>query len=62
VEYGGDLDIIQLMKEMGGRGMAITLRYDPERLFNRFTLISPDGRICDTDEPAEALWEWMKEI
>ncbi len=53
-------DIIALMRELGVRGIAIHLRYDPERAENNFTLIGPGGRISDTDAPLAALCEWVR--
>ncbi len=46
-----DFDIIDLMRKLGENNYPIMLRYDNLRESNKFTLVSPEGRICDTDEP-----------
>lgn len=51
--------ITVLMRKLGKLGISITLRYDSERKRNNFTLIGPQGRICDTDAPFEALCKWV---
>ena len=51
----------QLMQALGKRSIAITLRNGPYRENNTLTLIGPAGRICDTDEPLEALCRWVFE-
>lgn len=52
-------DITELMKKLGERGISIHLRYDHLRENKNFTLVSPKGRICDTDTPLEALCQWI---
>lgn len=52
-------DIIELMKKLGERSISIHLRYDHLRENKNFTLVSPKGRICDTDTPLEALCQWI---
>lgn len=44
-------------------GLPVTIRYDPERAANRFTVIGPAevGRLCDTDEPLVVLRGWLVE-
>ena len=60
MKYEENLTILKLMELCGDKGIAITLHRDPTRLFNKYALSGPDGLIADTDDPAEALWEWMK--
>lgn len=47
------------MRKLGERNIDIHVRYDSERDKRNFTLIGPQGRICDTDEPLQALCQWM---
>lgn len=42
---------IELMRKLGEGGIHLIVRYDKFRKENRFTIIGPEGRMCDTDEP-----------
>lgn len=50
---------IELMRKLGEGGIALHLRYDKFRKRNRFTIIGPEGRICDTDEPFRDLCAYL---
>ena len=50
-----DFDIVDLMRKLGNNNYPIMLRFDHVRERNRFTLVGPEGRIADTDEPFEEL-------
>ncbi len=54
-----EFTIIDLMRKLGERNVNVCIRYDSMRSENNFTLIGPQGRICDTDEPLRALCQWI---
>jgi hypothetical protein len=47
--------IDRLMFILGQRGFGVTVRYDPFREKNNFTVIVGNQRIGDTDDPRELL-------
>jgi hypothetical protein len=51
VKAAPNSDIVDLIRTLGAQGIPIHFRYDPERVDNKFTLIGPEGRICDTECP-----------
>jgi hypothetical protein len=54
-----EFEIVGLMRKLGERNVNVCIRYDSMRSENNFTLIGPQGRICDTDEPLRALCQWV---
>ena len=54
-----DFTLIDLMRKLGENGIPITVRYDTLRKENHFTIIGPEGRIADTDEPFERLCDYL---
>jgi len=58
---GENCRLVKLMREIARTGKSVVVRVDAEREHNLFTLIGPDGRICDTDNPIEALESWWRD-
>lgn len=56
-----EFSLVDLMRELGEKGMPLVVRYDTLRESRRFTIVGPDGRICDTDTPLESLCAWLRE-
>jgi len=50
--------LIDLMKKLGENNVPIMVRFDILRDSRRFTIVGPEGRIADTDNPFEALCQW----
>ena|GEM_PF-5759548 len=50
--------LVDLMEKLGENNIPITVRFDILRKTNRFTVIGPEGRIADTDDPFKALCLW----
>ena len=46
---------VALMRKLGETGIPLVVRFDTLRKSRRFTIIGPEGRICDTDDPLEDL-------
>ena len=49
----------ELMQQLGDLGHRTMLRYDPDRVGQCFTLVFDGERVCDTDEPFEALCDYL---
>lgn len=47
------------MRKLGEQNIDISIRYDSLRDERNFTLIGPCERICDTDNPLQALCQWL---
>lgn len=56
-----DLRLEDAMRAASMKGKDIAIRYDSLRDKNNFTLIGPEGRIADTDDPLQALCEYLYE-
>lgn len=54
--------IVDLMRKLGERNIDISMRYDSSRDKYNFTLIGLRERICDTDNPLEALCQWLMSV
>jgi len=58
--YDKELGILESIEKCGDSGFSVGLHHDPTKLFDKYRLTVDDGLIAETDDPAEALWEWMK--
>ena len=54
-----EFTFIDLMRKLGEGGIHLTVRYDKWRDKRRFTIIGPEGRICDTDNPFQDLCAYL---
>lgn len=52
---------LDLMQRLGQEGIPISIRYDTIRTDNHFTIIGPEGRICNTDTPFEDFCAYLVE-
>lgn len=57
-----EFGIIDLIRKLGEQNINICIRYDSKRDRRNFTLIGPQGRICDTDHPLRALCQWIMAV
>lgn len=58
------MDLLAMMLELGEHGYNVTLRYNPRRLFHRFTVIAEHplaGRNMLTDDPVGVLREFLRD-
>ena len=53
--------LTDLMRKLGENLIPVMVRYDIMREERCFTVVGPEGRIADTDDPLEALCGYLKE-
>jgi len=51
--------LCELMRRLGEMGHSVMVRFDPLRESDCFTITFDSERVCDTDEPFEALCEFL---
>ncbi len=51
----GEFDLQMLMQAIGKKGYHISIRYDPDRDKNNWTVLLKNSRLCDTDDPLKCL-------
>jgi hypothetical protein len=51
--------LIDLMARLGEKGIPTVVRFDTLRKTGRFTIIGPEGRICNTDHPLDDFCEYL---
>jgi len=54
-----NFSLCELMRRLGEIGHFTMVRYDPLREADCFTITLDGARVCDTDEPFEALCEYL---
>ena len=53
--------LLDAMESIGNKSGGISLRYDPWREKNKWTIISGSARVCDTDDPIAVIVTALRE-